>query len=273
MSGGVTLQVGVLGSVTLTAELLNDMVADMTAQVDEGAVGLVELADGSIPAAKLDPTIQQQLGVEDGSVTTAKLAAGCFSADAAGRAKMADGFVTGAELATGAVIEAKLAANAVTAAKLAAAVVTANVQNAVLTNAFTLASGAWRDTGLSVTITPRRSTSKIWLMAMVHGSSGNYNAVALRFVCNGTEIGIGDAAGSRTRCGTTLAPSSYATLPDYMGSTATSSFMHAHGVTTALTFKVQAYHESQTIYINRSRDDSDSERSARGVSTLIALEV
>jgi hypothetical protein len=274
MSGGVTLQAGVLGSVTLTAELLNDMVADMTAQVDEGAVGMVELADGSIPAAKLDPTIQQQLGVEDGSVTTAKLAAGCFSADAEGRAKMADGFVTGAELAAGAVIEAKLAANAVTAAKLAAAVVTANVQNAVLTNAFTLASGAWRDTGLSVTITPRRSTSKIWLMAMVHGSSDDWNTVGLRFVCNGSAIGVGDAVGSRLQCGAALATgAAYNYAADYGGSTAGMSFMHAHGVTTALTFKVQAYHASATIYINRSMTDGDSEQYPRGVSTLIAVEV
>jgi hypothetical protein len=274
MNGTVTLGVGLLGSVALTVEALNDLVADMTAQVDEGAVGLEALADGSIPAAKLDPNIQQQLGVEDGSVTVAKLAAGCLSADATGRAKMADGFVTDAELATGAVIEATLAANAVTAAKLAPAVVTANVQNTTLTNAFTLASGAWRDTGLSVTITPRRSTSKIWLMAMVHGSSDDYNSVGLRFVCNGSAIGVGDAVGSRLQCGATMATgAAYNYADDYSGATAGMSFMHAHGVLTALTFKVQAYHASATIYVNRSKTDADGEVVPRGVSTLIAVEV
>lgn len=46
----------------------------------------------------------------DGSVTTAKLANGVLSADAAGRAKMADGFTTTAKLADGSVTTAKWAA-------------------------------------------------------------------------------------------------------------------------------------------------------------------
>ena len=54
----------------------------------------------------------------DGSVTTAKLANGVLSADAAGRAKVADGFTTTAKLADGSVTTAKLADGSVTLAKL-----------------------------------------------------------------------------------------------------------------------------------------------------------
>lgn len=50
----------------------------------------------------------QPFVVPDGSVTTAKLADGVLSADAAGRAKMADGFATTAKLADGAAVGAKL---------------------------------------------------------------------------------------------------------------------------------------------------------------------
>jgi hypothetical protein len=275
MSGTVTLTTGSLEGAALSVSALNALAAGITAQVDEGAVGLVELADGSIPAAKLDPAISEQLGLDDGSITTAKLGTAAFSADATGRAKMADGFVTAAKLGAGSVVEAKLGAAAVTAAKLASSVVTANVQNATITNAFTLAGGAWRDiTGLSVTITPRSASSKIWLMAMVHGSSGDYNTFGIRFVANGTEIGIGDAVGSRLRCGSVVPSSSaYNYATDYTGGTGTMSFLYAHGVTTAITFKVQAYHGTETVYINRSEADGDAEQYPRGVCTLIALEV
>jgi hypothetical protein len=276
MSGAVTLTTGSLAEETLSVSALNALAAGITAQVDEGAVGLVELADGSIPAAKLDPAISEQLGLDDGSITTAKLAPAAFSADATGRAKMADGFVTAEKLAAGAVGTTNLGAAAVTAAKLASSVVTANVQNATITNSFTLASGSWRDiTGLSVTITPRSASSKIWLMAMVHGSSDNFNSFGIRFVANGTAIGVGDAVGSRLRTGSVVCPGSqtYSYTADNSGNTGVMHFLHSHGVTSAITFKVQAYHDAATMYINRSKTDTDAAYSTRAISTLIALEV
>lgn len=274
MSGTVTVTTGQLAGPEVTAAALSALVAGVTAQVDEQAIGIVELADGSIPAAKLDPDIESQLGLNDGDVTTAKLGTACLSADGAGRLKMADGFVTEGKLANGAVVEAKIKDGAVTAAKLANSVVTANVQSVVVTNAFTLSLGAWRDvTGLSVTITPRSASSKLWLMAMVHGSSGDYNSFGLQFVVNGVAVGIGDAVGSRVRCGGVLAPSVSYSGSDYSGGTASMSFLHAHGVTTPVTVKVQAYHPLNTIYINKARNDADMAAYGRGISTLIVLEV
>jgi hypothetical protein len=266
MSGTVTVTAGQLAGPAMTAAELAALVAGVTAQVDEQAIGIVELANGSIPAAKLDPAIESQLGLDDGAVTTAKLGTACLSADGAGRLKMADGFVTAAEIAAGAVVEAKIKDGAVTAGKLADAVVTANFAYAEIGNAFTLSAGAWRDvTGLSVTITPRSAGSNILLMAMVTGGSNSYDSVALRFEKGGAAIGVGASAGSRTRCGAAVSGVTLAA--------ACWSFVYAHGVTTALTFKVQAYHQDQTIYIGRSQADTNSNGYGRGICTLLALEV
>jgi len=101
-------------AITLTK--LNQMVQEMIARIAAGGVGSRELADGSITSDKLDTDIQAQLGVADGSITTAKLVDNCLedsatgrgkmedgflSADAAGRAKMEDGYVTAAKCSPG----------------------------------------------------------------------------------------------------------------------------------------------------------------------------
>ena len=270
MSGTVTVSTGALSGSVLTAAELNALVAGVTAQVDEQAVGIVELADGSIPAAKLEPAIQEQLGIADGSVTTAKLAANVLTADAEGRGKMADGFVSADELGAGAVTELKIKDGAVTAEKLADAVVTANVAYAEIGNAFTLSSGAWRDvTGLSVSLTPRSASSNILLMAMVTGGMSGLDSAALRFEQGGTALGVGAVAGSRVRCGAVLNGGN----SSYGFGVACFSFLYAHGVTSALTFKVQAYHQSSTIYIGRSATDTNSNAFGRGSCTLLAWEV
>ena len=63
-------------------------------------------------------TSWQPITVPDGSVTTAKLADGVLSADVAGRAKMADEFVTTTKMADGSVTTAKLADGAANGNKL-----------------------------------------------------------------------------------------------------------------------------------------------------------
>lgn len=58
--------------------------------------------------------------IDDGDITTAKIADGALSADATGRGKMADGFINAAKLGTDAVESAKIKDLNVTAGKLAA---------------------------------------------------------------------------------------------------------------------------------------------------------
>jgi hypothetical protein len=275
MGGTVTLTQGFTlpAGEALTTSKINRLAAELTARVDEGAVGTTELADGSIPIEKLDASLQTQVGVEDGSIGTAKLAAGCLSADATGRAKMADGFVTADELADGAVVEGKIGAAAVTAGKLATGIATSNAVGVAITNAFTLASGAWRDiTGLTVTITPSSASSKILILAMVHGSTDGYNAMGLKLVRGVTDIGIGDEVGNRLRVSGVVVPDRMYAAGDTGGGNGSIVFLDSPGTTSACVYKVQAYGDT-TVYIGRGKTDSDSAVYFRGACTLVAVEM
>lgn len=59
----------------ITLSKLNRQVEDATLEIQAGAVDTRELADNSVTADKLDTEISAQLGVPDGAVTNAKLAA------------------------------------------------------------------------------------------------------------------------------------------------------------------------------------------------------
>jgi len=96
---------------TITYDDLVEILEGMTATILAGAITERELADGSISADKLDAAVASQLGVPDGSITLAKLAAGILTADAAGRAKMADGYVNTAKIEDAAVTAEKLDAS------------------------------------------------------------------------------------------------------------------------------------------------------------------
>ncbi|MDB4312106.1 hypothetical protein N9937_01620 [bacterium] len=127
MSGEIDVIAGyiwdVVNSETITLAKLNQMLQSATLRIAAEAVGTRELADGTITADKLDAEISAQLGIPDGSITTAKLVAnvladsatgrtkmadGFLSADAAGRLKMASDFILNAHILNGTIATAKL---------------------------------------------------------------------------------------------------------------------------------------------------------------------
>lgn len=77
MSGEIEVSPGFLfdesTGETMTLAKLNKLVTDLVLRIMAGAVTNRELADGTITADKLDPSISAQLGVADGSVTTVKI--------------------------------------------------------------------------------------------------------------------------------------------------------------------------------------------------------
>ena len=77
-------------------------------------------AGAEIPHAGLADDAVEDNNIKDGEVTLAKLPDGVLTANVAGRAKMADGFVNAAKVATDAVETAKIKNLNVTTAKLAA---------------------------------------------------------------------------------------------------------------------------------------------------------
>ena len=115
---------------------------------------------------------------------------------------------------------------------------------------------AWTDiTGLSVAITPSASSSKVLFRAMVNvGSDLSVAVPAMRVLRDSTAIGIGDAAGGRTR-----ATAVFGAAEDWLAQGVPIDVMDSPSSTSELTYKVQYYKsQSSTLYVNSSYRDGDS---------------
>lgn len=137
------------------------------------------------------------------------------------------------------------------------------------TDAFTTTSTTYTDlTGMSVSITPRFSTSRILIMATMLGDTSAAEATNIRIMRNSTVIGIGDAAGSRTLC-TTVSSTFETNRP------LSSALMFVDDPATAslLTYKLQIRTNSGTGFINRCQLDTDIPNHPRGISTITVMEI
>lgn len=153
-------------------------------------------------------------------------------------------------------------------------VVSTSKTNTQSTSLATTATTAITD--LTVTITPRSTSSKILLFAQVHAST---TAVALysglSFTRNGTKIGIGDASGSSGRF-----TSNNALLPTTWNDASLAvpmQFLDAPSSVASVTYGVEVQNQAgstQTVHINRTINGSTSASdSFRGISTITAIEV
>lgn len=129
-------------------------------------------------------------------------------------------------------------------------------------------------TGLSVSITPTSTTSKIYVVVSIGGASMSAGgAQAYRLVRGSTAIGVGTAAGTRQ-------PTSFR---DFNGSTDgnvafggyTFSFLDSPATDSATTYKLQVIVQSGTGYINQSPSDADTNNvwGTRPASTITVMEI
>jgi phosphate-selective porin len=126
--------------------------------------------------------------------------------------------------------------------------------------------------GMSISITPKLSTSKILLMAHVNVCAHTTTSSALRFARNGTPVGIGDAAGSRVRV-TARGSNSNSAWMDNVAM----NFLDSPETSSQITYTVQGMPHSSgwTIYVNRSQSDGDTNQGDNGrtISTLTVMEI
>lgn len=129
---------------------------------------------------------------------------------------------------------------------------------------------------LSLSITPRSTTSRIFLLGQITYSGAGYiSYFGFRFLRDSTAVGVGDASSSRTPGNSGFLQSQSAdngailTLP--------LQAIDSPASTSALTYKMQIRQQfgsgSQTVYINRSTSDSDSVGTHRNISMLTAMEI
>ena len=124
-------------------------------------------------------------------------------------------------------------------------------------------------TGLSATITPSATSSKIFVIANIWGS--NDVAVAnslIRLMRDSTPIFVGDAAGSRAQAQTFYAQSNFLQASHML------STLDSPATTSAITYKVQLTNDNaSTAYVNRTKNDTNSWLYARSASSITVMEI
>jgi hypothetical protein len=124
-------------------------------------------------------------------------------------------------------------------------------------------------TGLSISITPSATSSKIFVMATVWGSNDVGVADALiRLMRDSTAIMIGDAASNRARA------QSFVSTQTYRVGVSQLAHLDSPASTSSLTYKIQvAADNTGTTYINRTKTDTDSWLWCRSASSITVMEI
>jgi hypothetical protein len=140
------------------------------------------------------------------------------------------------------------------------------------TDTFSTSSTSYTDvTGLSVSITPLATSSKIYVTGYISTAYDNTATTAFfRLMRDSTAICVGDAAGSRDQGTANL----------NQGLSAVHShpfvFLDSPNTTSATTYKAQVrvnVGQAVTMYVNRSVTDTDAGNGSRVASTITVMEV
>jgi len=221
-----------------------------------------------------------KLLVATGGVTSNELAANSVTTTA-----ILDSNVTTAKILDANVTTAKIADDAVTSDKIALGAIIPNLPSnfpiqtiqskLTTTQSVTGSSTAWTDiTSLTSTLTRvvASASGKVRVQVVINSSVDNTsNNFPFRILRDGTAIGAGDTAGSRTSA------SSNGTYPynDRGNSVVVIDFIDdAPGSNATVTYKVQGRPNTGTIgYVNRTISDTDSVLFTRTISTLTITEL
>ena len=129
----------------------------------------------------------------------------------------------------------------------------------------------WTDiTGMSASITPSATSSKILVFTNLQYSIQGYGGI--RLMRDATAIGLGDAAGTRLQ--STMGTKAYRTVADMASNT--SFYLDSPSTTSSTTYKLQAnlLHDlAYFLYVNRSWNDDDATYSSRPISTMTLIEI
>jgi len=132
-------------------------------------------------------------------------------------------------------------------------------------------SATWTDvTGLNASITPTSAESKVLVTVHCPLVSNNTNGGQsfLRVTRDGTALGLGDAAGSRTQSG-------FGYIVGSSGRDGGTSFqfLDSPASTSALDYQVEAWSLQYTVYVNRYQPDSNANTYPRMSATITLMEV
>lgn len=145
------------------------------------------------------------------------------------------------------------------------------VVQTVKTDTFsTTPNGTWVDiTGMSVSITPYYSTSKILVIPVVNGG-GLGTTPKIRILRDSTTIAVGDTAGSRQ----SATFGTYNVVDTNQTMTYTHFFLDNPATTSIVAYKLQVNNDNAVVwYCNRSNSDTNSVVGGRFISTFTVMEI
>jgi hypothetical protein len=150
------------------------------------------------------------------------------------------------------------------------------VQSTSLTSAtsYSVASGATQAiTGLSVSITPASTTSKIMVFVTANIICQNVGS-SIQLLRGATPVGVGDAAGSRTQV-SSGSVSAVQSLYSEMQAPSI-QYLDSPATTSPITYSVNVLNtrgSTDTIYINRSIADTNASNFGRYMSSITVMEI
>lgn len=149
------------------------------------------------------------------------------------------------------------------------------VVQAVKTDTFTTTSATFTNiTGLTATITPTSTNSKILILAQTQamGTEGSGQGFHIQLNGGNSSNFIGDASSSRVR--TVFGSASFITNISFNLYNVAINYLDSPATTSAVTYAVQARRgDGGTVFVNRTEDDPDSGIGPRGASSIILLGV
>jgi len=142
------------------------------------------------------------------------------------------------------------------------------VQSTTLTTGYSATNSSWTDiTGLSVAITPKFASSKVFVLVNICITASNDHHA--RIVRDSTAIAVGTGqAGSQV-------PNTFGYIYNAGGAfieTRSANYLDSPATTSATTYKIQAK-GTASIYVNRSSGDNNAANYGRQVSTITVMEV
>jgi hypothetical protein len=148
------------------------------------------------------------------------------------------------------------------------------VVQATKTDTFTTTSTSFTTvTGLTVSITPKSTSSRIIVLAQIaYGLNNGASYGHFKVTRGGTDIYVGNASSNRVRTvfgGYSQSNQNVNLLSDSI------MFVDSPASVASLTYQVETRRgaDSATVHVNRSVGDSDDANSARGASSITVMEV
>jgi hypothetical protein len=142
------------------------------------------------------------------------------------------------------------------------------------TDTFSTASTTFVDiTGVTASITPSSTSSKIMVFAETAGGSDNDVTVHFRVARGGTALNVGDVAGSRVQATFSIFSNNANVGGRVSVVNGNSTFLDSPASTSSLTYTLQMRVNTGNGYVGRNGENSDNAFAARTPTNLTLMEV